>query len=212
MAARTLLARRRRLPRSHQVLVAIAALSLGCASYKGSSHEAQPSSVLHEGGWVIVPHFPLVLQEGNHDCGAASLSAVLGFWGRPSAPSEISSAEGKTGQRLRAGDLEQYARTHGFASYVFYGTLKDVAYELDHGRPVIVGLGKPYEGNKAVAHYEVVVGYSRAKKQVLLLDPGRGWQTDSFDGFAREWGVSKGVTLVTFLREPGTQPENTGSG
>lgn len=212
MAERTLLARRRRLPRSHQVLVAIAALSLGCASYKGSSHEAQPSAVFHEGGWVIVPHFPLVLQEGNHDCGAASLSAVLGFWGRPAAPSDISSAEGKTGQRLRAGDLEQYARTHGFASYVFYGTLKDVAYELDHGRPVIVGLGKPYEGNKAVAHYEVVVGYSREKKQVLLLDPGRGWQTDSFDGFAREWGVSKGVTVVTFLREPGAQPENTGAG
>src|SRR5215831_2270854 len=93
---------RRRLPRSHQALLAIASMSLGCASYKGSAHEAQPSAVLAEGGWVIVPHFPLVMQEGNHDCGAASLSAVLGFWGRPSTPSQIAAAEGRTGQRLRA--------------------------------------------------------------------------------------------------------------
>jgi ABC-type bacteriocin/lantibiotic exporter with double-glycine peptidase domain len=191
---------RRRLPRTHQALLAIAGLSLGCASYKGSSHEVQPSAVLSEGGWVIVPHFPLVMQEGNHDCGAASLSALLGFWGRPSTPAQISEASGRSGQRLSAGDLEQYARSHGFASYVFYGTMKDVAYEIDHGRPVIVGLGKPYQGNKAVAHYEVVVGYSRDKRQVLLLDPGRGWQKDSFDGFAREWSVSKGVTVVAFLR------------
>lgn len=201
-----------RLPRSQQALLAIAGLSLGCASYKGSSHEAQPSAVLAEGGWVIVPHFPLVMQEGNHDCGAASLSALLGFWGRPSTPLQISEAAGRSGQRLSAGDLEQYARSHGFASYVFYGTLKDVAYELDHGRPVIVGLGKPYQGNNAVAHYEVVVGYSRDKRRVLLLDPGRGWQTDSFDGFAREWGVSKGVTVVAFLRAPDDETGGGGTG
>ncbi|HEX4334899.1 MAG TPA: cysteine peptidase family C39 domain-containing protein [Polyangiaceae bacterium] len=191
-----------RVPRSHEALLAIAALSLGCASYKGSSHEVQPSSVQQQGGWVMVPHFPLVMQEGNHDCGAASLSAVLGFWGRPSTPAQIADAEGRGGKRLGAGDIEQYAKSQGFSSYVFYGTMKDVAYELEHGRPVIVGLGKAYEGNKAIAHYEVVVGFSRDRKQVLLLDPGRGWQTDSFDGFAREWSVSKGVTVVTFLRAP----------
>ncbi|HVW30277.1 MAG TPA: C39 family peptidase [Polyangiaceae bacterium] len=205
-------ARRRRTPRSHQALLAISALSLGCASYKGSSHEAQPSAVLHEGGWVIVPHFPLVMQEGNHDCGAAALAAVLDFWGRPATPTQIAESSGRAGQRLSAGDLERYARGHGFSSFVFYGTLKDVAYELDHGRPVIVGLGKAYEGNKAIAHYEVVVGYSREKRQVLLLDPGRGWQTDGFDGFAREWGVSKGVTVVTFLRAPEDDPAAAAKG
>jgi hypothetical protein len=128
------------------------------------------------------------------------LSAVLGFWGRPATPSQIAGAEQRSGKRLGAGDIEQYARGQGFSSFVFYGTMKDVAYELDHGRPVIVGLGKAYEGNKAIAHYEVVVGYSRDRRQVLLLDPGRGWQTDGFDAFAREWSVSKGVTIVTFLR------------
>jgi ABC-type bacteriocin/lantibiotic exporter with double-glycine peptidase domain len=188
------------MPRSSRRLFAFAALSLGCASYKGSARLAQPSAVLKEGSWVMVPNFPLVLQLGNHDCGAAALSAVLGYWGRPTTPSDISTAEGRSGQRLRAGDLEHFARSEGLSSYVFFGTLKDVAYELDHGRPVIVGLGKTYEGNKAVAHYEVVVGLSRDKRRLLLLDPGRGWQTDSFEGFAREWAISKGVTVVAFLR------------
>src|SRR5215831_4564637 len=91
---------RLRLPRAHQALLAVSALSLGCASYKGSSHQAQPSAVVREGGWVIVPHFPLVMQEGNHDCGAASLSAVLGFWGHPATPGEIASASGGSGERL----------------------------------------------------------------------------------------------------------------
>jgi ABC-type bacteriocin/lantibiotic exporter with double-glycine peptidase domain len=177
----------------------MAALSLGCASYRGSASTAQPSEVAHEGGWVIVPHFPLVLQEGNHDCGAAALSAV---WGRASTPADIVKAQPVPGQRLSASDIERYARHEGLSSYVFFGTMKDVAYELGHGRPVIVGLAKPYSGNKAVAHYEVVVGYEPVKRRVLLLDPGRGWQTDSFDGFGREWAVSKGVTIVAFLRAP----------
>ena len=189
-----------RVPRSYSKLIAFAALSLGCASYKGSAQTAVPSAVLKEGNWEMVPNFPLVMQESNHDCGAAALSAVLGYWGRPTPAADISHAEGRSGQRLRAGDLEHFARSEGLSSYVFFGTLKDVAYELDHGRPVIVGLGKSYEGNKAVAHYEVVVGLSRDKRRILLLDPGRGWQTDSFEGFAREWAVSKGVTIVAFLR------------
>jgi len=46
-----------------------------------------------------------------------------------------------------------------------------------------------------------VVGYEPKKRLVLLLDPGRGWQVDTFEGFAREWAISKGVTVVAFLRQ-----------
>lgn len=186
--------------RSLRRLAAIAALGLGCASYRGTASTVQPSEVAREGGWVIVPHFPLVMQQGDHDCGAAALAAVLTYWGHPANPGEIVQAQPKPGQRLSASDIERYARAQGLSSYVFFGTMKDVAYELGHGRPVIVGVAKPYSGNKAVAHYEVVVGYDPAKKRVLFLDPGRGWQTDSFEGFGREWAVSKGVTIVAFLR------------
>jgi len=60
----------------------------------------------------------------------------------------------------------------------------------------------------ALSHYEVVVGYEPNKKQLLLLDPARGWQVDSFEGFAKEWAVSKGVTIVTF---PDSGAGTTGS-
>src|ERR1044071_7064024 len=150
----------------------MAALVLGCASYRGTATTVQPSDVAREGGWVIVPHFPLVMQQGDHDCGAAALAAVLTYWGHPAKPAEIVEAQPKPGQRLSASDIEHYARGQGLSSYVFFGTMKDVAYELTHGRPVIVGVAKPYSGNKALAHYEVVVGYEPAKKRVLFLDPG----------------------------------------
>src|SRR5215831_9113490 len=93
--------------RSLKRLVALSVLSLGCASYQGSASTAQPSAVAREGGWTIVPHFPLVLQEGNHDCGAAALSAVLTYWGRAATPADISQAQSAPGQRLRAADIER---------------------------------------------------------------------------------------------------------
>jgi ABC-type bacteriocin/lantibiotic exporter with double-glycine peptidase domain len=179
-------------------LLLVAVLNLGCASYQGTAKDAQPSQVVQSGAWVMVPNFPRVLQQSNHDCGAAALSAVLSFWGHPTSPNQVVAATGRSGQRLSAGDLESYARSAGLSSYVFYGTMTDIAYELSHGRPVIVGLGKAYQDGKALAHYEVVVGYEPHKKQVLLLDPGGGWKIDSFMGFGKEWIVSKGVTVVVF--------------
>ena len=184
-----------------QVLL-VAVPSLGCAGYQGTAKEAQPDQIAREGKWVIVPSFPRVLQQSNHDCGAAALAAVLSFWGHPTTPDRIVAATGHAGQRLSASDLEGYARSRGLSSYVFFGTMADIVYELSRGRPVIVGLGKPYADDKALAHYEVVIGYEPHKQQVLLLDPARGWQVDSFEGFGKEWSLSKGVTLVAFIPAP----------
>ena len=180
-------------------LIAVAGLSLGCAAYRGTATEAQPSVVAREGAWMMVPRFPLVFQADNDDCGAAALAAVMRFWGYPASPQSIEAALGRKDNRLRAGDMETYARNAGLRSYVFFGTMKDIVHELGQGRPVIVGLGKKFEEKKAISHYEVVVGYEPTKKQLLLLDPGRGWQIDSLDGFAKEWALSKAVTIVAFL-------------
>lgn len=183
------------------VLVTLLALSLGCASYRGTASTAQPSVVAREGQWMMVPRFPLVLQRENDDCGAAALAAVLRYWGFRATPQSIEGALGHAGNRLRAGDMEAHARSVGLKSYVFFGTMTDVVHELKQGRPVIVGLGKTIDAKRALSHYEVIVGYEPRKKLLLLLDPGRGWQVDSLDGFAKEWALSKGVTMVAFLPE-----------
>jgi ABC-type bacteriocin/lantibiotic exporter with double-glycine peptidase domain len=182
----------------HGLRLLVAVMSLGCATYRGTATSAEPVALARQGNWYMVASFPLVRQEKSNDCGAAALASVLKFWGRPATPSSIEAAIGRKEARLRAGDMAEYARKQGLRAYVFFGTMNDVVYELKRGRPVIVGLGKEYAEKKAISHYEVVVGYEPKQKRVLLLDPGRGWQVDSLDGFAEEWVRSKGVTLVAF--------------
>ncbi len=180
-------------------LIVFGALSSGCASYQGTSTTVHPSAVVSEGDWILVPNFPLVLQEKSDDCGAAVLASVLRFWGYAATPGSISARLGRTDNRLKAGDMATYARSRGLKAYVFFGTMQDIEHELARGRPVIVGLGKMVGETKALSHYEVVVGYEPTKKQLLLLDPDRGWQTDSLAGFKKEWALTKAVTIVAFL-------------
>jgi ABC-type bacteriocin/lantibiotic exporter with double-glycine peptidase domain len=193
------LTRSRRLGYAARVGVAI--LCLGCASYTGTARAVDPYAAARQGKWWMVPSFPRVMQDQRNDCGAAALAAVMRFWGHPDTPELIEQELGRSDHRLRAGDIANYARTKGLHSYVFFGTMTDVAHELRRGRPVIVGLGKSFAEKKALSHYEVVVGYEPEKKLVLLLDPGRGWQVDTLRGFAEEWARTKGVTIVAFLSE-----------
>jgi predicted double-glycine peptidase len=189
-------------PRAQAAALAVfAALNLGCASYQGSAKPAQVASLANQGSWVIVPNFPRVMQSSNHDCGAAALAAVLGYWGKPTTPERVAETERKEGRRLRASDIERHAKAAGLSAFVFYGNMADIVYEVKRGRPVIVGVGKPYGENKAIAHYEVVIGVEPEQKRVLLLDPSKGFQTNSYEGFATEWAASKGVTIVTFISE-----------
>lgn len=175
------------------LLVVLALLGLGCVSYTGTAKNVAPSTLSADGGWVILPAFPLVLQRQHDDCGAAVLSAVLRYWQRP-----LPRLAG--GRRLRAGEVRDLAEQSGLSAHVFFGNMNDILYELNRGRPVIVALGKPHGRNEIALHYEVVVGYEPRTHRLLLLDPARGWQTDSFQGFAHEWAATRAVTIVAFER------------
>jgi len=175
---------------------------VGCASYQGTATSAEPAQLVREGKWLMVRGFPRVEQAKEHDCGAAALAATLEFWGRKATPASVASALGRPNERARAGDLVAHARREGLRAYVFFGQMSDLVYELERGRPVIVGLGKAVSSEKALAHYEVIVGYEAQQQRVLLLDPARGFQVDSVEGFSEEWKRSKGVTIVTFLPTP----------
>ena len=173
--------------------------SVGCSAYRGTARAAEPAELAREGDWTMVENFPLVRQVDDDDCGGAALASVLRFWGHPATPGSVEKAVGGKNKRLRAGDMAAHARELGLRAYVVNGTMDDVVYELEQGRPIIVGLGKEIATKKVLAHYEVVVGYEPQKRLVLLLDPGSGWQIDTFDGFNAEWARSGRVTIVTFL-------------
>jgi ABC-type bacteriocin/lantibiotic exporter with double-glycine peptidase domain len=190
------------------MLLALSA-SMGCSVYRGTATAAEPHALARDGNWMMVENFPLVRQEDSDDCGGAALASVLNFWGHTATPESVEAAIGRDDRHLSAGDMAGLARKMGLRAYVFNGTMDDVVYELEQGRPIIVGLGKEIATNKVLAHYEVVVGYERQKRLVLLLDPGLGWQIDTLEGFSKEWARSGRVTLVTFLpsnddTEPGS--------
>jgi ABC-type bacteriocin/lantibiotic exporter with double-glycine peptidase domain len=185
--------------RAFVVALVLGTSSFGCSMYQGTAKSAEPSDLSRSGGWTMVPNFPLVRQVGSDDCGGAALAAVLRYWGHSATPESIEAAIGREDRRLSAGDMAAHAQKLGLRAFVINGTMNDVVYELDRGRPLIVGLGKEIATGGVLSHYEVVVGYELEKKRVLLLDPERGWQIDTFEGFATEWSRSGGVTIVTFL-------------
>jgi len=126
---------------------------------------------------------------------------VLGYWKLPTTTEEISERFPEDGNGLRAGHLRDLARAKGLDAFLISGQLRDLENELGKGRPVLVGVAKPFR-NKDMAHYEVVVGFHHAKRLVLTLDPAVGWRENTLEGFAREWVPTNQVTLVAFPRPP----------
>ncbi|HEV8247859.1 MAG TPA: cysteine peptidase family C39 domain-containing protein [Polyangiaceae bacterium] len=178
-------------------------VTTACASYRGTAESARIDQVVREPGWVGVANLPDVRQSGAKDCGAAALSAVLGYWGQPVDAERLDrELRAGPGRGIRAGDLRDYARGHGLLAFAFYGSLEDVKRELALGRPVIVGTIKPYDDGRAAAHYEVVVGYHPGRRLVMTLDPAHGFRKNSLDGFMAEWASTNWVTLVV-MAPPG---------
>jgi len=178
---------------------ALCALSVGCASYRGTARDAEATRIASDAGWIRVEAVPVVRQHGQKDCGAAALSAVLGYWGREVSVAEIDTAARRASERgIRAEQLRRYAEAKGLSAFVFFGKFEDIEYELARGRPVIVGTAKPMSSDEALAHYEVVVGYHPKRRKVLTVDPARGLREYELEGFLAEWGPTQHLTLVVF--------------
>lgn len=189
-------------------LVGLLALSAGsgCASYKGASREVSAATLNEQPGWVHLDRVELVRQKGIKDCGSAALSTVL-IYLQPNGPAALrreaidASLREEPGKGLSAGQLRDYARSHGFDAYVIKGTLDDLTHEVDAGRPVIVGVHKPLSSSEVLAHYEVFVGYHPERGEVLTLDPARGLRRFDQPGFLEEWNAAGMVAVVVMPRE-----------
>jgi ABC-type bacteriocin/lantibiotic exporter with double-glycine peptidase domain len=172
-----------------------ALLALGC--YTGTAHDTDLGALQRERGWVLVD-VPMVQQRGTTDCGSAALASVLAYWGRPTSVEAIDRGiQRRAGARASTADLEHYARERGLHAFTFFATPDDLRYELEHGRPVIVGVAKPYAPGEARAHFEVVVGYQPAHGRVVTFDPARGVRDNELRGFLAEWEPTGRVALVT---------------
>lgn len=169
--------------------------SAGC--YHGSAHSVSPNELKASAGWRIIDGMKLVRQQSDRDCGAAALSMVLERWATaaPTSADILRDVPLDPQHGMAAGALRDVARQRGLAAFLIHGQLEDLIHEVDADRPVLVGLIQRY-GQKAYAHYEVVVGVNQRQRRLLLFDPGRGAREDDFDGFAAEWKGAQQLTLV----------------
>jgi predicted double-glycine peptidase len=180
--------------------VALSLAAGACGSvYTGSASTLKPNELQQEAGWVQVQGVPELRQKHELDCGPTALAMVLGYHGGASKDALL--AELPEDQRSVVTQLRDVAKKHGFNAYVMEGKPEDLVYELQHGRPVIVGVAKPTLKD-AVAHYEVVVGLHRDSQRVATIDPAVGLRQNTFSGFLTEWQGANRVLLVVIPKEP----------
>jgi ABC-type bacteriocin/lantibiotic exporter with double-glycine peptidase domain len=151
---------------------------------------------------------PIVVQEGAKDCGAAALVAILDFWSDPVTQQQIRHELGiPAGQAIAAGTLQKYLVQRGYDSFLISGTFDDLWGELHKGRPVLVGLLKPYLGNRYLAHYEVVTAIS--PKHVYTMNPEGSLERYPIAGFDQEWRGAHRLTLLVAPAAPSTVQPST---
>ena len=175
-----------------------ALLAAGC--YRGTAVDTAPDALARDPNWIRV-ELPEVRQTGASDCGAAALASVLDYWRRPTSLAAIEDVVDTKHGGASLGELEQFARARGLDAFVINAEVSDLEHELGAGRPVIVGMIKPYRPGRGIAHYEVVIGYEPVRKRVLTFDPAHGLRENDLAGFLREWEPAKRVALVAFEKE-----------
>jgi hypothetical protein len=137
----------------------------GCGGGKGQAAFAPPAGAHYISG---VPFYP----DQSHECGPASLAAVMAFHGKKTSPREVARAVYRPDLRGSLSlDMVLYARSQGLDAHFYQGGPRDLAHWLAKDRPLVLlmdyGLGPVKK-----LHYLVAIGYdSRAVRVNSSLKP-----------------------------------------
>jgi len=187
-------------------LIAMTWLSAGCGLtkvYSGSAIDISPAQIRTDPGWVKLDGVEPVLQRESQDCGAAAMTMVLQYFGEQATLDGILVELGaQSSKPIAAGDMRDLARRHGFQAFLLSAQESDLIAQIQKGRPVLVGLVKPTAGREFIAHFEVVIGVHPEKREILTIDPARGYRQNSWAGFAEEWTPAKQLALVVLPLSP----------
>lgn len=154
------------------VFVALFAVT-GCRlSYTGGAKSVKTSQL--DNSWLRATATPVVKQKTQVDCGLAALAMVAGAWGQTWSIDDLRRDVKMSAKGAKLGALRDAARARGFEAYAIAGKHEDLRRELEQGRPVLLGLQLPFEQNRALHHYEVVVAMNPRDGTVVTLDPATG--------------------------------------
>lgn len=147
--------------------------------------------------WHRAAPTPVVLQQDRSDCGLAALAMVAGAWGQSWTLAELQQSMPPKSDGVRLGALRDYARSHGLVAFAVKGTHKDLQFELERHRPVLLGLILPFAKDKALAHYEVAIAVDPRDGSVVTLDPATGKHMRRTRAvLEQEWKPAGYATLV----------------
>jgi hypothetical protein len=124
------------------------------------------------------------------------LTMVLRRWGAALDLEAISRRVPAQPGGHRLGDLRDFARRAGMRAFAIKGDRDTLEHELGSGRPVVVGLFRPYDDERARSHYEVVVAL-HPDGRVATIDPADArWHVRTWQGLLAEWEPAGRPTLV----------------
>lgn len=178
--------------RTHAVALAVLVAS-GCATYAGGGRPIDPARVANEPGWITAAPTPPIRQRSFLGCGPAALAMVAARWNVHISMNDRGiPAPAKNGVSL--GGLRAAARSHGLAAYAINANRATLDHELRAGRPVIVGLLRPYSRSQATSHYEVVI--ATRGDEIVTLDPAAGYRVRTWSSLEAEWRPAAYAALV----------------
>jgi ABC-type bacteriocin/lantibiotic exporter with double-glycine peptidase domain len=155
------------------IFVVALSLSTGCRlSYTGGAKSVNVAQL--DGNWLRASSTPVVRQKSQVDCGLAALAMVAGAWGEKWSVDDLRRDVKMSTKGAKLGALRDVARARGLEAYAIAGNFEDLKRELAHGRPVLLGLQLPFEQDRALHHYEVVVAMNPRDGSVVTLDPATG--------------------------------------
>lgn len=181
-------------------LAVLAALCPGCAlfvSVPPLTPLPKPRAVLRD-----VAYTP---QETDWDCGPASLTTVMRYYG-----SRITLPEVKK-QLKRAADggtivveMLYGARKNGFPIRMYEGGINDLRGKVLDGKPLILMLRPmpdiPGLPGRRRAHYVVAVGYDDREREAIIHSDKTAFARMSYRQLQLQWRRTKFLTLLVGRR------------
>jgi len=150
---------------------------------------------------AVVVDVPVVRQDELHECGLATMAALLAYHSVPFPEEERARlAElARRGEGLSGAELRDGLRRLGLEAFLYHGTLDretgGVLGCVDASTPPVVLLGSGEEGE---FHYTLFTGYEPGAEVVYVFDPVRGHVRMARDEFLTRWAESGGFTLLAF--------------
>jgi ABC-type bacteriocin/lantibiotic exporter with double-glycine peptidase domain len=163
--------------------------------YTGGARPVRPENL--GAGWYTAAPTQVVRQHQETDCGLAALATVASAWGRHWSVADLDHQLPPDDHGIKLGDLRDLAQARGLEAYAIRGTAADLARELSHGRPVVLGLILPFDRQHNASHYEVAVAIRPDDGSVVTIDPASGqWRQRSRQVLDLEWKPAGFATLV----------------